>query len=66
MSAPAVARRAAGALAVHRRLALVVGLWIAFQSVTGLVLVFRDPIEHRAHPGLTRHGHGDRGAAAAL
>src|SRR5205085_6411373 len=23
-------------------------------------------IEHRAHPGLTRHGHGDRGAAAAL
>ncbi|HMC79878.1 MAG TPA: PepSY-associated TM helix domain-containing protein, partial [Acidimicrobiia bacterium] len=52
--------------AAHRRLAVVLGLWIAFQSVTGLVLLFRDPIEHWAHPGLTRHGHGDRGAAAAL
>jgi uncharacterized iron-regulated membrane protein len=59
-------RRAAAALAVHRRLALVLGLWVAFQSVTGLVLLFRDPIEHRAHPGLTRHGSGDLGAAAAL
>ena len=54
------------ALAVHRRLAVAVGLWIAFQSLTGLVLVFRDPIEHRTSRGLTRHGHGDLGAAAAL
>jgi uncharacterized iron-regulated membrane protein len=53
-------------LAVHRRLAVAVGLWIAFQSVTGLVLVFRDPIEHRLSPRLTRHGQGDLGAAAAL
>jgi uncharacterized iron-regulated membrane protein len=57
-------RRAA--FAVHRRLAVVLGLWIVFQSLTGLILVFRDPIEHWTHPGLTRHGHGDRGAAAAL
>ena len=54
------------ALAVHRRLAVVVGLWIAFQSLTGLVLVFREPIEHRTGPGLTRHGPGDLGAEAAL
>jgi uncharacterized iron-regulated membrane protein len=54
------------AWAIHRRLAVVLGLWIAFQSLTGLVLVFRDPIEHWTSPGLTRHGHGDRGAAAAL
>src|SRR5438309_10130497 len=54
------------ALAVHRRLAVVLGLWVACQSLTGLVLVFRDPIEHRTHPGLTRHGHGDQGATAAL
>jgi uncharacterized iron-regulated membrane protein len=59
-------RRAAAALAVHRRLAVVLALWVAFQSLTGLVLLFRDPIEHRTHPGLTRHGSGDRGAAAAL
>src|SRR4051794_38665402 len=59
-------RRAAAALAAHRRLAVVLGLWVAFQSLTGLVLLFRDPIEHRTHPGLTRHGQGDRGAAAAL
>lgn len=54
------------ALAVHRRLAVVLGLWIGFQSLTGLVLLFRDPIEHWTSPGLTRHGHGDKGAAAAL
>jgi uncharacterized iron-regulated membrane protein len=54
-------RRAAAALAAHRRLAVVLGLWVAFQSLTGLVLLFRDPIEHRTHPGLTRHGHGDTG-----
>lgn len=42
------------------------GLWVVFQSLTGLVLLFRDPIEHWAHPGLTRHSHGDLGAAAAL
>ena len=54
------------ALAVHRRLAVAVGLWVAFQSLTGLVLIFRDPIEHRMSPGLTRHGQGDLGAAAAL
>ncbi|MDQ1506258.1 MAG: hypothetical protein QOD57_3985 [Actinomycetota bacterium] len=59
-------RRAAAALAVHRRLAVVLAFWVAFQSLTGLVLLFRDPIEHRTHPGLTRHGSGDRGAAAAL
>ncbi|HEV7861982.1 MAG TPA: PepSY-associated TM helix domain-containing protein [Acidimicrobiia bacterium] len=57
-------RRAA--LTVHRRLAVVLGLWIAFQSLTGLVLVFRDPIEHWTNPGLTHHGDGDMGAAAAL
>ena len=42
------------------------GVWIVFQTLTGLVLLFRDPIEHHAHPGLTRHGRGDIGAAAAL
>jgi uncharacterized iron-regulated membrane protein len=47
-------------------LAVIVGLWIAFQSLTGVVLVFRDPIEHWTSSGLTRHGHGDLGAAAAL
>jgi uncharacterized iron-regulated membrane protein len=47
-------------------LAVAVGLWIAFQSLTGLVLVFRDPIEHRTSAGLTRHGPGDLGATAAL
>src|SRR5438046_894753 len=58
--------RTASALAAHRRLALLLGFWVAFQSLTGLVLLFRDPIEHRTHPGLTRHGRGDLGAAAAL
>src|SRR5581483_3059217 len=57
-------RGAAGT--VHRRLAVVLGVWIVFQTLTGLVLLFRDPIEHHAHPGLTRHGRGDIGAAAAL
>ena len=51
---------------MHRRLAVVLAVWIAFQSLTGLVLVFRDPIEHHAHPGLTRHGRGDLGAGAAV
>ena len=41
-------------------------VWVAFQSLTGLVLLFADPLEHRLHPELTRHGHGDKGAAAAL
>jgi len=39
---------------------------VVFQSLTGLVLLFADPIEHWTHPGLTRHGAGDKGAAAAL
>ena len=51
---------------VHRRLAVALGLWVAFQSLTGLILLFADPMEHWLHPERTRHGHGDRGAAAAL
>jgi uncharacterized iron-regulated membrane protein len=51
---------------VHRPLAAVLGLWMAFQSLSGLVLLFGDSIEHWRHPGLTRHGPGDRGAAEAL
>jgi uncharacterized iron-regulated membrane protein len=51
---------------VHRRLAAVLGLWVAFQSLTGLVLLFGDRIEHWRQPQLTRHAHGDRGAADAL
>ncbi|MCA1846767.1 MAG: PepSY domain-containing protein, partial [Actinobacteria bacterium] len=50
----------------HRRLAVVIGLWVVVQSLTGLVLLFADPIEHWTHPGLTDHGKGDLGAAAAL
>jgi uncharacterized iron-regulated membrane protein len=46
--------------------AVVLGLWVAFESLTGLVLLFADPIEHWLHPELTHHGHGDQGAAAAL
>ena len=42
------------------------GLWVAFQSLSGLVLLFGDSIEHWRHPELTRHGPGDRGAAEAL
>ena len=42
------------------------GLWVAFQSLTGFILLFADPIEHWLHPELTHHGHQDRGAAAAL
>jgi uncharacterized iron-regulated membrane protein len=45
---------------------VVLGLWVAFQSVTGVILLFADPIQHRLHPELTHHGRGDRGAAAAL
>jgi len=44
----------------------VLGLWVAFQSLTGLILLFGDPIEHWLHPELTHHGREDRGAAAAL
>jgi len=44
----------------------VLGLWVAFQSLTGFVLLFADPIEHWLHPELTHHGREDRGAAAAL
>ena len=51
---------------VHRPMAVVLSLWVAFQSLTGLVLLFGDSIEHRLHPDLTRHGSGDRGAAEAL
>ena len=51
---------------VHRPLAAVLGLWVAFQSLSGLVLLFGDSIEHWRHPDLTRHGPGDRGAAEAL
>ena len=51
---------------VHRRLALMLGVWVAFQSLTGLVLLFGDSIEHWRPPDLTRHGQGDRGAANAL
>jgi uncharacterized iron-regulated membrane protein len=39
---------------------------VAFQSLTGLVLLFGDPIERWLHPELTHHGRGDKGAAAAL
>lgn len=39
---------------------------MAFQSLSGLVLLFGDSIEHWRHPDLTRHGPGDRGAAEAL
>ena len=42
------------------------GLWVAFQSLTGVVLLFGDPLEHWRHPDLTRHGPGDRGAADVL
>ncbi|HZI39523.1 MAG TPA: PepSY-associated TM helix domain-containing protein, partial [Acidimicrobiia bacterium] len=51
---------------VHRPLAAVLGLWMAFQSLSGLVLLFGDSIEHWRHPELTRHGPDDRGAAEAL
>ncbi|MCA1842018.1 MAG: PepSY domain-containing protein [Actinobacteria bacterium] len=51
---------------VHRRLAVVLGLWVVFQSLTGFILLFADPIEHWLHPELTHHGRDDRGAAAAL
>jgi uncharacterized iron-regulated membrane protein len=44
----------------------VLGLWVAFQSLTGFILLFADPIEHWLHPELTQHGPDDRGAAAAL
>jgi uncharacterized iron-regulated membrane protein len=44
----------------------VLGVWVVFQSLTGLVLLFGDAIEHWRQPQLTRHGHGDRGAADAL
>ncbi len=47
-------------------MAVVLSLWVAFQSLTGLVLLFGDSIEHWRHPDLTRHGSGDRGAAEAL
>ena len=55
-----------GAWGVQRRLTAVLGVWVAFQSLTGLVLLFGDPIEHWRHSQLTSHGHGDRGAADAL
>lgn len=42
------------------------GLWVAFQSLSGLVLVFGDSIEHWRQPDLTLHGPTDRGAAQAL
>jgi uncharacterized iron-regulated membrane protein len=51
---------------LHRRLAVVLGLWVAFQSLTGIILLFADPIEHWLHPELTQYGPDDRGAAAAL
>ena len=51
---------------VHRRLAVVLGLWVIFQSLTGFILLFGDPIAHWLHPELTHHGREDRGAAAAL
>ena len=41
-------------------------LWVAFQSLTGLVLLLGDSIEHWRHPDLTRHGPDDRGAAEVL
>jgi len=50
----------------HRPLAVALGLWMAFQSLTGVILLFADPMEHWLHPELGRYGHGDRGAAAAL
>ena len=49
-----------------RRLAAVLGLWVAFQSLSGLVLLFGDSIEHWREPDLTLHGPSDRGAAEAL
>lgn len=51
---------------VHRPLAAVLGLWVAFQSLTGVVLLFGDSIAHWRQPDLTRNGPGDRGAAEAL
>jgi len=54
------------AWSVHRPLAAVLVLWVAFQSLSGLVLLFGDSIEHWRQPDLTRHGPGDRGAAEAL
>jgi uncharacterized iron-regulated membrane protein len=41
-------------------------LWVAFESLTGFILVFADPIEHWLHPEFTHHGREDRGAAAAM
>ena len=51
---------------VHRPLGVVLSLWVALQSLTGLVLLFGDSIDHWREPHLTRHGPGDRGAAEAL
>ena len=51
---------------VRRPLAMILGLWVAFQSLSGVVLLFGDSIEHWRQPGLTRYGPGDRGAAEAL
>ena len=51
---------------VHRWLGVVLGLWMAFQSLTGIILLFADPMEHSLHAELTRYGNGDKGAAAAL
>ena len=51
---------------VPRWLGVALSVWVAFQSLSGLVLLFADPIEHSLHEELTRYGNGDRGAAAAL
>jgi len=45
---------------------VILGLWVAFQSLSGVVLLFGDSIEHWSKPELTRYGSGDRGAAEAL
>jgi uncharacterized iron-regulated membrane protein len=52
--------------AVLAPLKALLALWVAFQSLTGLVLLFDDAVEHRANAALIRHGQGDRGAAEAL
>ena len=51
---------------VRRPLVVILGLWVAFQSLSGVVLLFGDSIEHWRQPELTRYGPGDRGAAEAL
>jgi uncharacterized iron-regulated membrane protein len=51
---------------VHRWVALVVGLWIVLQAVSGSLMVFSDQFDAWSNPGLYHHTSGDVGPQAAV